>query len=164
MTFETEGNHSMEKIERSGLDCLQELLKQMRLSPDWNGIVNQSLFEKYDQDSIAALLEAATTGKFNYAFIDRPEGNSRYKCTIKYEGKHYAIREYQDLGILYCDNRADLTFPTKIAVTTDDHAVNYVMLKNNDFLISMFRFYFSKGCFRFKNLECKSALMKMLSY
>ena len=50
----------MEKIERSGLDCLQELLKQMRLSPDWNGIVNQSLFEKYDQDSIAALLEAAT--------------------------------------------------------------------------------------------------------
>ena len=100
----------------------------------------------------------------NYAFIDRPEGNSRYKCTIKYEGKHYAIREYQDLGILYCDNRADLTFPTKIAVTTDDHAVNYVMLKNNDFLISMFRFFFSKGCFRFKNLECKSALMKMLSY
>lgn len=100
----------------------------------------------------------------NYAFIEKPEGNGRYKCTFKCDGKHYAIREYSEAGILYCDNHADLTFPVKIAVTTDDHNINYVMLKNNDFFISSLRFYFSKGCFRFKNLECKSALMKLLSY
>ena len=100
----------------------------------------------------------------NYAFIDRPVGTSRYKCTIKCDGKHYAIREYQEMGIIYCDNHADLTFPTKIAVTTDDHNINYVMLRNNDFLISMLRYFFSKGAFRFKNLECKSAVLKMLSY
>lgn len=100
----------------------------------------------------------------NYAFIEHPEGAGKYKCTIKCDGKHYAIREYQEQGIMYCDNRADLTFPMKIAVTTNDHAINYVMLKNNDFFISMMRFFFTKGCFRFKNLECKSALMKMLSY
>lgn len=100
----------------------------------------------------------------NYAFIERPTGNGRYKCTFKYDGKHYAIREYSEEGILYCDNHADLTFPLKIAVTTDDHNINYLMLKNNDFFISSLRFYFSKGCFRFKNLECKSALMKLLSY
>ena len=100
----------------------------------------------------------------NYAFIDRPVGTSKYKCTIKCDGKHYAIREYQEMGIIYCDNHADLTFPTKIAVTTDDHNINYVMLRNNDFLISMLRYFFSKGAFRFKNLECKSAVLKMLSY
>lgn len=100
----------------------------------------------------------------NYAFIDRPKGTSKYKCTIKCDGRHYAIREYAEEGILYCDNTPDLSFPMKIAVTTDDHNINYVMLKNNDFFISLMRFYFSKGCFRFKNLECKSAVLKMLSY
>lgn len=100
----------------------------------------------------------------NKSFIERPSGNPRYLCTIRYNGCDYAIKEYLDLGILYCDDRPDKTFPERITVTTDDHEINYVMLKRNDFFISNLRYFFEKGCFRFKDLRCKEALLKALSY
>lgn len=100
----------------------------------------------------------------NKSFIERPSGNPRYLCTIRYNGCDYAIKEYLDLGILYCDDRPDKTFPERITVTTDDHEINYVMLKRNDFFISNLRYFFERGCFRFKDLRCKEALLKALSY
>jgi hypothetical protein len=98
------------------------------------------------------------------AFIEKPSGNSRYLCTIKYNGNNYCFREYSDLGFVFCDDKPDLSHPLKISVTTDDHQVNYVMLKKNDFFLTQMRFLFEKGCFRFKNLLCKEAALKALSY
>lgn len=101
----------------------------------------------------------------NEAFIEKPENcASKYLATIRYNKVDYAIREYRELGILYCDDKADKTFPNRISVTTDDHNINYVMLKNNDFFISNLRFFFEHGAFRFKDLRCKEALMKCISY
>lgn len=100
----------------------------------------------------------------NKAFIEKPEGKSRYITTLKYKGCEYAIKEYTELGILYCDDKADSTFPTKITVTCSDHSVNYVMLKRNDFMINNFRYLFERGCFRFKDLRCKEAILTALSY
>lgn len=100
----------------------------------------------------------------NKAFIEKPDGKSRYLCTIKYMGKHYAIREYASSGIVYCDNRPDMNYPHKIAVTTDEHNINYVILNNSDMFISNMRFYFNKGCFRFRDLSCKEALLALISY
>lgn len=98
------------------------------------------------------------------SFIERPEGNSKYLCTLKYKRKTYAVREFSESGYLYCDDRADMTFPVRICITTEDHDINYVMLKNNEFMLSNFRFLFERGCFRFKNLECKDTIMTALSY
>ncbi len=100
----------------------------------------------------------------NNAFIEKPNGKSRYMCTLKYNGSNYGVREYADLGIIYCDDTFDNTFPIKISVTTNDHNVNYVMLKRNDLFLSNLRFLFDHGCFRFKNLSCKEAVLKSLSY
>lgn len=100
----------------------------------------------------------------NKAFIERPTGDSKYLATIQYEGKEYAIREYYTAGVLYCDDHDDSTYKYKIAVTTEDHQINYVMLKRNDLFIQNMRYYFERGCFRFKNLQCKEALMKLISY
>lgn len=100
----------------------------------------------------------------NKAFVERPEGKSRYLATLRYNGCEYAIREFPELGFLYCDTKADSTFPTRITVTTEDHEINYVMLKRNDFFLSTMRYYFEKGCFRFKDLRCKEAVLKSLSY
>lgn len=101
----------------------------------------------------------------NYAFIEKPtNAEGRYIGTIRYKNVDYAIREYRDLGILYCDDRADRTFPLRVSVTTDDHNINYVMLKTNDFFISNLRWYFERGCFRFKDLKSKEALLKCISY
>ena len=65
---------------------------------------------------------------------------------------------------MYCDTNVDFTFPHKITVTTDDHEINYIMLKQNNLFLSSLRFYFEKGCFRFKDLQCKEAVLKALSY
>ena len=100
----------------------------------------------------------------NLSFIETPSGRNRYLCTLRYNGTDYAIREYADAGILYCDDHADRTNPNKMSITTDDHNINYVMLKRNDLFVSNMRYYFDHGCFRFKDLKCKSAVLKMLSY
>jgi hypothetical protein len=101
----------------------------------------------------------------NQAFIEKPENcASKYLATIKYKNFDYGIREYKELGILYCDDHADRTFPIRISVTTDDHNINYVMLKNNDFFINNLRFFFEHGAFRFKDLKSKEALLKCISY
>lgn len=101
----------------------------------------------------------------NLSFIDiPPKVSCKYLATIRYGGADYAIREYRDLGIIYCDNKPDKTFPFRISITTDDHNINYVMLKSNEVFISILRDYFEHGCFRFKDLRCKQALLKCISY
>lgn len=100
----------------------------------------------------------------NSAFIDKLDGKSRYICTLKYEGSEYAIREFTELGVLYCDDKPDRSFPTRVSVTTDDHDINYVMLKRNDFFLANLRYLFERGCFRFKDLKCKQAALAALSY
>lgn len=100
----------------------------------------------------------------NKAFIEKPEGKGRYLATLRYEGVDYAVREYAESGVIYCDDRADLTYPSRISVTTEDHNINYVMLKANALFLTNMRFYFERGCFRFKNLKCKECILKALSY
>lgn len=100
----------------------------------------------------------------NLAFIDKPSGKNRYIATIRYNNRDYAIREYYEEGILYCDNSADTSFKLKISVTTTDHNVNYVMMNRNSIFIQNMRWFFQKGIFRFKDLACKEALMKAISY
>ena len=98
------------------------------------------------------------------AFIEKPQGRSLYIATLKYMGTEYGVREFADSGLVYCDDKPDVTFPTRIRVTTADHEVNFVMLKRNMGLIDLLRFYFDHGCFRFKNLKCKEVVLKALSY
>lgn len=100
----------------------------------------------------------------NKSFIDKPTGKSRYICTLKYLGTEYGIREYAESGFMYCDDKADTSFRTKITVTTEDHDINYVMLKRNDFFLSNLRYLFERGAFRFKDMRCKEAVLKALSY
>ena len=98
------------------------------------------------------------------AFIEKPEGNSRYLGTLRYMAKEYGLRESADSGVIYCDDRPDTSYKFKLAVTTDDHRVNYVMLKSYAMFLDNMRYYFDRGAFRFKNLMCKEVILKALSY
>lgn len=100
----------------------------------------------------------------NKAFIEKPKGIGRYLCTIKYKGTDFGVREFADSGFIYVDDSPDISYKYKITVTTSDHEINYVMLKRNDMFLTNLRFYFEKGCFRFKDLRCKEAILKALSY
>lgn len=127
--------------------------------------LKESRFNKAFQDN--SYLEYAAQNVYlydNVSFIEKPTGPSRYICTLGYKGNEYAIREYAENGILYCDDKPDKTNKYKIAVTTSDHNINYVMLKKNDILITSLRYFFEKGCFRFKNLMCKDAILTALAY
>ena len=97
-------------------------------------------------------------------FIEKVNGRSQYVATIKFRNREFAIRRFDELGIIYCDGNADSSYPLKISVTLDDHNVNYVMLKQNEFFIDNMRYYFNRGCFRFKDLRCKDAVMNLLKY
>lgn len=100
----------------------------------------------------------------NMAFIERPEGRGRYIATIRYMNVDYGVREYAEQGIIYCDNKADSSYPYKLAVTTEDHNINYVMLKRCDPFIDNMRYLFNRGCYRFHDLKCKEAVMRAISY
>ena len=96
------------------------------------------------------------------AFIDTPKGGNRYICTIRYNGTDYGLREYYDDGIYYCDTSFDKSCKRRIAVTTQDMKINYVMLQQHQLLIIMLKNAFQRGLFRFKNAECKNAILSML--
>lgn len=100
----------------------------------------------------------------NKAFIEKPNGSGKYLCTLRYNGTDYGVREFAEAGCIYVDDKSDTSFRFKITVTTNDHEINYVMLKRNDMFLSTLRVYFEKGCFRFKDLKCKEAVLKALSY
>ena len=100
----------------------------------------------------------------NSAFIEKVTGKSRYLLTLKYNGKLFAIREFDEKGIFYCDDNVEEKFPFKISVDTDDHEINYVMLQRNNYIIQLMRTVFEKGFFRFKNIQCKDVIIKILSY
>ena len=100
----------------------------------------------------------------NVAFIDNPKGKFKYMATINYNGANYSIKEYAELGIIYCDTSCDLQFPLKISATLSDHKLNHVMLKKNDMFIATLKYYFERGAMRFKDLSCKECVMAIISY
>lgn len=100
----------------------------------------------------------------NSSFIKKMVGKNNYLCTIHFRKKDYSLREYPNESIIYCDKRADLTNKNKLVLDINDHDINYVMLKKNDLFIKQLRFYFDKACFRFKDQECKSMILQLLSY
>lgn len=99
----------------------------------------------------------------NTAFIEKPTGKSRYMLTFKCDGSYYSVREFAEEGVMYCDNKPDMSFPLKITVTLEDHTPNYVMLQKHTVTLETMRTLFRYGSFRFKNLQCKEACIKMLS-
>lgn len=133
-----------------------ETASQKQKESGFNRAFSNNIYVAYSSENI--YLNDTTT------FIDKIDGKGRYLCTIKYEGTEYGVREFADLGIIYCNDKADVTYPVRIAVTTDDHNINYVMLKRNDFFLENLRYLFERGCFRFKDLKCKDAILRALSY
>lgn len=100
----------------------------------------------------------------NQAFIEKPKGTGKYVATLRYKNRSYAIREYTQQGILYCDDHADETYPVKYSITVNDHDINYVILKRSSMFFDTMRFFFEHGCFRFKDLRSKEALMTAVAY
>lgn len=125
---------------------------------------NSGFNRAFSKNSYTAYSSECVYLNDNKAFVEKPAGKSKYLCTLRYKGTDFALREYTESGLIYCDDKADSSFLTRISVTTDDHNINYVMLKRNDFFLSNLRYFFEHGCFRFKDMRCKEAVLSALSY
>lgn len=125
---------------------------------------NSGFNRAFSKNSYTAYSSEGVYLNDNKAFVEKPAGKSKYLCTLRYKGSDFALREYTESGLIYCDDKADSSFLTRISVTTDDHNINYVMLKRNDFFLSNLRYFFEHGCFRFKDMRCKEAVLSALSY
>lgn len=125
----------------------------------------ESGFNKaFGNDSYNAYASQGVYLNDNKSFIEKPNGSGKYIATLRYNGCDYGVREYADIGVVYCDNRADVTFPVRLAVTTEDHQINYIMLRNNLNFVVYLRYLFDRGCFRFKDLRSKEAILHAISY
>ncbi len=98
------------------------------------------------------------------AFIEKLNGANNYICTLRFEGKEYAIKEYPNEQLMYCDENVDRYFKLRIAVSADDLIPTYSLRTNNDTLIRTLRRYFDNGYFRFKNSVSKNAVINLLRY
>lgn len=125
---------------------------------------NSGFNRAFSKNSYTAYSSECVYLNDNKAFVEKPDGKSKYLCTLRYKGSDFALREYTESGLIYCDDKADSSFLTRISVTTDDHNINYVMLKRNDLFLSNLRYFFEHGCFRFKDMRCKEAVLSALSY
>lgn len=123
-----------------------------------------SFMSAFENNSYA---EYAANGNYlndHDAFIASMPENGNYLVTLKYNDHFYSVKEYSESGILYVTDSYDKTYPFRIAIDLEDHAVNYVLLSKNDGMITKFRFLFDHGCVRFKNQLCKDAFMTLCCY
>lgn len=140
------------------------VLEQGYVESASNAIKNSTFSKAFKHSNQVAYAAQAIYLNDNAAFVQKMTGRSVYVATFRYMGCDYAIRMYPEQGVVYCDDKADTSFPTKLSITTEDHNINYVMLRANADFITNIRYYFDRGCFRFKNIKCKEAVLKALSY
>lgn len=100
----------------------------------------------------------------NISFIEKTTNIGRYILTIKYGDSHYGIYECPMDGIVFVSDKADISFPIKITATIDSHDINYLLVNKSSGMVKILRDYFEKGIMRFKNLECKNAILAVISY
>lgn len=100
----------------------------------------------------------------NTAFIARPTGRGRYVATIRNNNSDFGLWQYDADGILYCDHAVDASYPVRISASISDHCIDHTLIGGAGVLKDRLRNYFVNGAFRFKDLECKQAILKCLSY
>lgn len=148
------------KILRGNGWVLEQSLNQSAADAQQNSTFNKA----FSNENYIAYSSENMYLNDNNTFVEKITGKNRYFCTLKYKNGYYGVREYIDEGIIYCSKSYDQTAPIKIAVTTNDCSINYLMLKSNQFYIDILKYYFQKGCFRFDSLQSKECILNALSY
>lgn len=138
---------------------------ERNFNQDASNAIKKSAFSRAFKNS--DYTEYASSNTFlndSPTFIEKMNGNGHYCFTLKSEGREYGVIEYTEKGIIYVNDKPDKSNKNKIAVDINDHDINYILLNRYDEYISKLKFYFERGCFRFKNQSCKNALMRLLAY
>lgn len=137
------------------VECFfNEDVKNAQESSGFNRAFANSRYQRYSATNIYL--------NDNNTFVENLNGKNKYLATVVYKGVKYAIRRYDELGVMYCDKRIDESFPVRISATKDDHTMNYVMLDSYGLFLSQLKMIFNRGLFRFKDLSCKECIMSII--
>lgn len=99
----------------------------------------------------------------NNAFIERLNGRYSVVLTLVYHGHFYSVKRFDELGLVYIDDKGDENARTIISVTDDDHNINYVSIRANWTWCAWLRQMFNLGVMRFKNQRCKDCFLTCTS-
>lgn len=94
-------------------------------------------------------------------FIEKPDGQGRYRFTLKLNNKTYGVYQYPDY--YYISDKADNTNKSTFTDSYMFHDQNTVLGVTGGVKYSL-REYFNIGLIRFKNQNCKTALLKYIGY
>jgi hypothetical protein len=86
-------------------------------------------------------------------FIDKRSKNSRFICSVVYNGMTFGIWVDSDIGLMYLSTEYDPSSKLVFAMTTEDLDENTMLMsnwKNNYYLVKMVS-AFKKGYLRFDN-------------
>lgn len=128
--------------------------------------INQSALEAQKDNTLSIGRENYLGGTSvvymndNLSGVEKISGNLRYMETFIVDGERYAIKYSKDLEVFYCCKLIDKY--CKRVYTRNKQEINDKITV--PFGIPFYRKHFDKGMFRFENIECKSAIIKYLSY
>lgn len=97
--------------------------------------------------------------------VKDPPGRHTMLVNIIYDGNTYGVYSYPDAGYLYICHKPCDGKPT-IAITTDDHAPNYLMIKtwHGHPITQLIKQMYDLGSIRFSDFKCKMVIDFYLSY
>ena len=124
----------------------------------------QSIFNQAFQSAAYSVTNSETVYlNDNFDLVETPSGKSSYIATLKYDNYNIGLYEFAESGVIYASrsvNPSRLTIPCWLS----DVGLNKLALKKYDNVIRLLREYFISGCFRFSDLEVKSAVINILGY
>lgn len=103
----------------------------------------------------------------NDAFILRkPEGRRIPLCNLIYDGKKYGVFSYPDAGYIYVNHEDMRGAVPEIAITTNDHRPNYLMMKtwHGSEITKLIKGMYDFGSIRFADYKCKMVIDFYLAY
>lgn len=115
-----------------------------------------------NNESVNAYLYEARYLSDSLSFIETVKTKSRYIATLVHNHKNFAIRATDDF--FYVDDKPDITYKVKLCRNVTDHNLDTRLISSFDPIVEYIRKAFMYGRFRFKNLECKNAIIHFLSF
>lgn len=128
--------------------------------------------ERIENDPVTRAFSGLNYGSFagknvylddNQNFIQKVSGRLIYRFTLRHKNKNFGVYSLNSVEpLFYVSERADETFPIRIAVKVTDHGVDCV---RPDYFYPVFeksKRMFDFGAVRFQNIECKEAFFNFI--
>ncbi len=101
---------------------------------------------------------------FNDKFVEKKTPESRYWCSIKFEGLTYSFYEDRKTGLMYAVNRQVEREGYTYVISDRDHNVDYNLISRaGQTLMSAVKYHYEIGNLRFENMVVREQVLSILT-